>query len=515
MDGCWSFLKGGIVANFSSGPADILFKSNNTDLEIWVDSVSLQPFTMEQWRSHQDQSIDKASHLEQVLREGHSHPGVKGIIMWALPAAAGSADTTLADINFKNTPSGDVVDKLFNEWKFKTTEIKADSEGSFEVSLFHGDYDITIKDPFTNSSTYFNYKLTEHETRDTLQKVQLEEGKLYSFSAWVQVKNESEDVAVVFRRANGELIRGGRVTAMDGCWSFLKAGIVANFSSGPADILFECLITTFYNGGMDIPPRPKYSEGKKEKFTLPNISPQQSHGGTESVQGRENYAVADAMVKFAQVHGIRIRGHNIFWDDPRYQPSWEKNLSPNQLRVSAQKRINFVVSRFYEDKLGKDASAMYIAHQLDPGTRLFMNEYNTIEESGDRVANPANYIRKLKGASLDTLASLGLPIWLTEVDVASSPNQAKYLDSGASTKGKPLSSCRERDYHLARTSSSSGWKFQTTEIKADSEGSFEVSLFYGDYDITVEDPLTNSSTYLNYKLTEHDTRDTVHIHINA
>lgn len=28
-------------------------------VEIWVDSVSLQPFTQEQWRAHQDEAIEK------------------------------------------------------------------------------------------------------------------------------------------------------------------------------------------------------------------------------------------------------------------------------------------------------------------------------------------------------------------------------------------------------------------------------------------------------------------------
>lgn len=56
--GCWSLLKGGIVANFSS-PAEILFESNNPSVEIWADSVSLQPFTKKEWRSHQDNNIER------------------------------------------------------------------------------------------------------------------------------------------------------------------------------------------------------------------------------------------------------------------------------------------------------------------------------------------------------------------------------------------------------------------------------------------------------------------------
>ncbi|KAK4476974.1 hypothetical protein RD792_016173, partial [Penstemon davidsonii] len=56
--GCWSMLKGGLVVNVS-GPADLYFESNNTKVDVWADSVSLQPFTHEEWKSHQDESIEK------------------------------------------------------------------------------------------------------------------------------------------------------------------------------------------------------------------------------------------------------------------------------------------------------------------------------------------------------------------------------------------------------------------------------------------------------------------------
>ena len=57
-------------------------------------------------------------------------------------------------------------------------------------------------------------------------------------SAWVQVSEGSETVAVVFRPAKGDAMRGGRVIAKSGCWSLLKGGMVANFSS-PVEIFFE------------------------------------------------------------------------------------------------------------------------------------------------------------------------------------------------------------------------------------------------------------------------------------
>ncbi|XP_020532391.1 endo-1,4-beta-xylanase 5-like isoform X3 [Jatropha curcas] len=483
------------------------------------------------------------------------------------------------------------------------------------------------------------------------QKVHFEEGKLYSFSAWVQVKNESENVAVVFRTASGELIYGGRVIAMDGCWSLLKGGTIANFSSGPVDILFESNNTAVeiwvdnvslqpftmeqwrshqdqsihkerksklrfqitnsnkttmegaivsikqskssfpFGCGMNhfIIENKDYQKWFASRFKYTTFTNEMKWYSTEKMRGYENYTVADAMVRFAEENDIRIRGHNIFWDDPKYQPEWVKNISSDELRESAAKRINSVVPRykgkliawdvmnenlhfsFFEDKLGKDASSVYfaLAHQLDPGTMLFMNEYNTIENCGDEAANPVNYIRKFQEilsypgnekilagigvqghfgsdqpnlaymrASLDILASSGLPIWLTEVDVRRGPNQAEYMEQvlregyshpgvegiimfvGPAIAGFNVTTLADKDFKNTPSGDVvdkliDEWKFKTTEIKPDSEGSFEVSLFHGDYDITIKDPFNNTLTNLNYKLTEHDTRDTVQIHINA
>ena len=86
-----------------------------------------------------------------------------------------------------------------------------------------------------------------------------------------------------------------------------------------------------------------------------------------------------------------------------------------------------------------------------------MNDFNTIEESGDAKSSPAMYLRKLgeiqaflgTGAgplgigleghfgsapnlpyvrsAIDTLAAKNLPIWVTEVDVKDMPDQVKIL----------------------------------------------------------------------------------------
>ncbi|CAA0812380.1 Glycosyl hydrolase family 10 protein [Striga hermonthica] len=56
--GCWSMLKGGFTVNVS-GPAQLYFESKNLQADIWADSISLQPFTLQEWKSHQRHNVEK------------------------------------------------------------------------------------------------------------------------------------------------------------------------------------------------------------------------------------------------------------------------------------------------------------------------------------------------------------------------------------------------------------------------------------------------------------------------
>jgi GH35 family endo-1,4-beta-xylanase len=217
-----------------------------------------------------------------------------------------------------------------------------------------------------------------------------------------------------------------------------------------------------------------YQKWFVSRFKYTTFTNEMKWYSTEKIQGQENYTIPDAMLKFAKENGISVRGHNILWDSINRQPHWDLSLSPDELREAAAKRMNSVVSRykgqliawdvvnenlhfnFFEDKLGENASGVYYsaAYHLDPNTKMFMNEYNTIEYSNDKVASPANYIKKLKQiqqfpgtdgislaiglqchfgngkpntaymrSGLDLLATTGLPIWLTETSVDPQPNQ--------------------------------------------------------------------------------------------
>lgn len=95
--------------------------------------------------------------MEQLLREFHSHPAIKGIVIWSAWKPQGCWQMCLTDNNFKNLPSGDVVDKLLNEWGFSRKHVitgTADASGFYETSLFHGDYELNIAHPEVKSSSF-------------------------------------------------------------------------------------------------------------------------------------------------------------------------------------------------------------------------------------------------------------------------------------------------------------------------------------------------------------------------
>ncbi|KAI5576903.1 hypothetical protein BDE02_09G076700 [Populus trichocarpa] len=323
---CWSMLKGGLTVD-ASGPAELYFESNNTSVEIWVDSISLQPFTEKEWRSHQDQSIER-TRKEKVRIQA--------------------------------------IDEQGNPLSNATISIKQNK----------------LRFPF-------------------------------------------------------------------GC------AINKNILSNTA-----------------------YQDWFTSRFGVTAFEDEMKWYSTEATRGQVDYSVPDAMMAFAKQHNIAVRGHNVIWDDPKYQSGWVNSLSPNDFRTAVQARVGSVMTRyrgrllawdvvnenmhfsFVESKLGQNASSVIYnsAGKTDGLTTLFLNEYDTIEKSGEGAASPAKYLQKLKEiqsfpgnanlrmgigleshftipnlpymrASLDTLASANVPIWLTEVDVQGNPaQQAQYLE---------------------------------------------------------------------------------------
>ncbi|XP_050238704.1 endo-1,4-beta-xylanase 1-like [Mercurialis annua] len=185
---------------------------------------------------------------------------------------------------------------------------------------------------------------------------------------------------------------------------------------------------------------------------------------TEPQQGKFNYKESDELVDWCKSHNMEIRGHCIFWEMEYAIQSWVRSLNGNDLMTAVQNRLTDLLTRykgkfrhydvnnemlhgsFYQDRLGKDirANMFRTAHQLDPSSTLFVNDYH-IEDGRDIRSTPETYIQQIldlqeQGApvggigiqahidvpvgpivasALDKLGTLGLPIWFTELDVSS------------------------------------------------------------------------------------------------
>lgn len=185
---------------------------------------------------------------------------------------------------------------------------------------------------------------------------------------------------------------------------------------------------------------------------------------TEPEPGKTNYTLADQMLEFVRANQITTRGHNIFWEHLKYTPPWVTKLEGIELQRAVNSRISGLMDRyreefihwdvnnemlhfdFYEQRLGPHATLEFFktAHQADPLATLFMNEFNVVETCNDANSTVDDYVRRLRELKeggvtmdgigleghftvpnppfirgvLDKLATLGLPIWLTEIDIS-------------------------------------------------------------------------------------------------
>nr|XP_011457855.1 PREDICTED: uncharacterized protein LOC101310958 [Fragaria vesca subsp. vesca] len=307
---------------------------------------------------------------------------------------------------------------------------------------------------------------------------------------------------------------------------------------------------------------PAHQKWFTSRFRVTTFGDEMKWYSTEYVQGHEDYSVADAMLQFAQQNNIAVRGHNVLWDDPQYQLGWVKSLDAQQLESATNKRLNSVMQRykgkviawdvvnenlhfnFFESKMGPNASAIFYnwATKADGGTPLFLNDFNTIEESRDELSSPAKYLQKLREiqsfpgneggrygigleshfdssipnipyirASLDTLAAAKVPIWITELDVSSHLDQPLYLEQllrelhshpqiqgiviwgGRGPQGCYRMCLTDENFNNLPTGDVVDkllrewgyWTSDSDSFTTDNNGYFEASLPHGDYDVKI------------------------------
>ncbi|KAG4998439.1 hypothetical protein JHK82_029231 [Glycine max] len=498
-----------------------------------------------------------------------------------------------------------------------------------------------IKERISNGGNRFIVAHNRTHPLDSFsQKVQLKKGMLYTFSAWLQVSEGSDTVSVMFKTKGSKMVRGGQVIAKHGCWTLLKGGIAANFSS-PVEILFESKNSNaeIWADNISLQPFNKkqwrslqdasiervrkrkvrfqishvnetaligakvitrpiklnfpfgcgmnhhiltnkdYQSWFVSRFKFTTFTNEMKWYSTEKKQGEENYTIADAMLKFTKENGISVRGHNIFWDNPKLQPEWVKNLSPEKLGEAAAERMKSVVSRykgeliawdvmnenlhfhFYEDKFGENASAAAYAtaYELDQEPKLFLNEFNTIEYSGDEASSPAKYIKKLQeilsfpGVSgmsaaiglqghfasgqpnlaymrsgLDLLATTGLPIWLTAEYLEEILREAYshpavegiIMFSGPAQAGFNATTLADETFKNTPAGDVvdkliQEWGTGPNIATADNRGIVDISLHHGDYDVTVTHPLIHSPITLNLCVKKDFSLETIHVKMRA
>ncbi|XP_051144050.1 endo-1,4-beta-xylanase 4-like [Andrographis paniculata] len=447
----------------------------------------------------------------------------------------------------------------------------------------------------------------------------LTQGYKYCFSIWIKMESATAASAlvrasIVTEETSIDCI--GTVIAKQGCWSFLKGGFVLSSPSNSSTLRIQNVdiavagasLQPFSDEQWRLNQEAKINEVRKravmihvsnkhgvplqnaevrieqvsrefpfgsaiaesiignaayqkwfvERFNVAVFENELKWNATEFLQGEVNYTVADRMLEFVRANQIMARGHNIFWEDPKFVPRWVSKLSRAELESAVASRIDGLMSKyreqfihwdvnnemlhfdFYEDRLGSDATLRFFetAHRADPLATLFMNEFNVVETCSDGKSTVDTYVSRLRelklgGVSmdgiglqghfgqpnpvlmrgiLDKLATLRLPIWLTEVDISSrfgNETQAAYLEevlregfSHPGVDGIILWAARRRGrcYQMCLTDDEMGnlpagvtvdrlleeWGTGVVEGKTDEHGAFSFVGFLGEYKVEVK-----------------------------
>jgi len=146
---------------------------------------------------------------------------------------------------------------------------------------------------------------------------------------------------------------------------------------------------------------------------------------TEPSNGSYNFSPGDGVVSFAKAHGMRLRGHNLVWQNQL--PSWVSNLPLNQVQQAMESHITTEVSHYkgqvyawdvvnepfngdgtlvndvFDRAMGSGyiADALRTAHAADPGAQLYLNDFGI---EGENAKSNAMY------SLVQSLLAQGVPI---------------------------------------------------------------------------------------------------------
>eukprot|EP00105_Crassostrea_gigas_P010616 XP_011425963.1 PREDICTED: uncharacterized protein LOC105327293 isoform X1 [Crassostrea gigas] len=171
-----------------------------------------------------------------------------------------------------------------------------------------------------------------------------------------------------------------------------------------------------------------------------------------------------------QSHGIKVRGHNMFWGVDQFVPQWLKAKSSSELLASMKNHVHEVISRttgklehwdVNNENLHGDWYERHTAdpditekmfqwiHNQEPGVKLFLNDYQVITSSAETTALKVQAARFKKDGvpvyglglqghfsshtidmdvlkyRLDKVAESGLKLWITELTLSDTDNNRK------------------------------------------------------------------------------------------
>ncbi|XP_056006903.1 uncharacterized protein LOC125648675 [Ostrea edulis] len=184
--------------------------------------------------------------------------------------------------------------------------------------------------------------------------------------------------------------------------------------------------------------------------------------GIERIQDRSQYSESLAALKVLESHGIKSRGHNMFWGVDKFVNSWLYSMSPSELVAELQSHVQEVINNtkgrlahwdvnnenlhgdWYErNTTDPDITPKMFQwiHSQEPETKLFLNDYSAIPKPDLTTAIKNQAVRFLQNNipihgigvqshfyttvidmdaikyRLDKLAEAGLDIWATELTV--------------------------------------------------------------------------------------------------
>ncbi|KAK2994247.1 hypothetical protein RJ640_029176 [Escallonia rubra] len=548
----------------------ILDKLATLGLPIWLTEVDI---------SNKLNEETQAIYLEEVLREGFSHPSVDGIMLWTALHPYGCYQMCLTDNDFHNLPAGDTVDKLLNEWQTGIIEDQTDEQGSYSFYGFLGEYKAYVETNSTKKIRIFicisvfcaadgplyDYSAYTEHSDDRDVNIAVTSASLQPFTKQQWRFNQQYKINTERKRAvtihvsdrQGERLHGATITLEQVSKSFPFGSAIANTIIG--NVSYQNWFVKRFNAAV--------YENELKWYAI------------EPKPGQANYTIADKMLEFVRANQIIARGHNIFWENPKYNPTWVQNLTGSALQSAVNSRIQSLMSKyredfihwdvsnemlhfdFYEQRLGPNATLHFyeLAHEIDPLATLFMNEFNVVETCGDVNSTVDTYISKIRDlkqggvsmdgigleghftvpnlplmrAILDKLATLKLPIWLTEIDISNkldAETQATYLEevlregfSHPSVNGMMLWTALHRYgcYQMCLTDNDlknlpagdtvdkllNEWQTGFIADQTDEQGSYSFFGFLGEYNVTAkydDDDLYDYSAYTECKAVPED-----------